>query len=117
MIRLICMAVVVGALSLPTSGCSAFDVVKGVLGGGSNSNSGVQVETDDVVIGKKEEDNDVAVTLGVGGNQQAETIENQGPSTFVIILLCLLAGWAIPSPMEMLRGLRNAYLLLRGKQV
>ena len=105
------MAVVVGVLSL-SSGCTAFDVVKGVLGGGSNSNSGVQVETDDIVVGKKEEDNDTSVQLGQTNNG---TIENNGPDWFVILILCLLAGWAIPSPMEMLRGLREGWLTIRGK--
>lgn len=98
-------------LVLTVSGCGALPIVEtvgGMLGKGDNN--GTQVTTDDIVVGKKEEDNDTAIQLGQTNNG---TIENNGPDWFVILILCLLAGWAIPSPSEMGRGLIDFFGKLR----
>lgn len=55
-----------------------------------------------------------------GGNREevfegeVGTVINESPlGTFELILLVLLAGWAIPSPSEMLKGLVSSFAFLR----
>lgn len=104
------------ALTLSSCGSLPLGAITSALGG-SSSNDGVQVGTEDITIGQKKEDNDVNVTLGGGADtQQAQVIENNnGLNPFTLLLLVLLAGWAIPSPLEMFRGIRKGWLALRGK--
>ena len=92
--------------------CSALpigEVLKGL--GGSNENSGVQVETDDIVVGKKEEDNDTEVNVGNDNStQEAQVIKNNNRmSPWVLLLIVLLAGWAIPGPRTMFRGIKGLF--------
>lgn len=101
------------SLVLILTGCSSLGFIGkaiGGLGGGSNTNSGVQVETDDVVIGKKEEETAVNTQLGnnTESTQAADQITNiteQGLSPMVFWTLIFLAGWAIPDPRVMGAGL------------
>ena len=94
---LIALLVTPACGSLPLSALGAL--------GGSSSNDGVQVGTEDITIGKKEESNELQV--GDNSTQSAESIVNtevQDIPAYVIYLLVLLAGWAIPDPQTMGRG-------------
>lgn len=108
--RLICTVLVVGVCSL-SSGCGSLPLSPlGILGGGS-SNDGVQVGTEDITIGKKEEETAVNTQLGdnTESTQTADrivnTVENSGLTTLQLLLIVLLAGWAIPDPQTMGRGI------------
>jgi len=75
------------------------------MGGGGPS---LGVET---TVGDKNQE------LNIGSeSQQAKTINNITELPwYYLVLLCVLAGWAIPSPMEMFRGLINGIRLAFGK--
>lgn len=67
----------------------------------------------DVTVGKKEE----VVETNVGNESvAADTINyvNELP-WYYLVLLVFMAGWAIPSPMEMFRGMVNMIRLLFGR--
>ena len=72
--------------------------------------SGLEVDTE-IVAGDKDQE------LNVGSDTiNAETINHITELPwYYIVLLCILAGWAIPSPMEMFRGLINGIRLAFGK--
>lgn len=97
-------------LILCLTGCGSlpFAAITSALGG-SSSNDGVQVGTEDITIGQKKEDNDVETQIG--DNQKAQTITNNdsGPNGFIILLIVLLAGWAIPTPAKMFNGIKNFF--------
>lgn len=103
--KLMLTVLVAGAIAL-TSSCGSLPLsALGALGG-SSSNDGVQVGTEDITIGKKEESNELQV--GDNSTQEAERIVNtsvQDIPPYVVLLIVLLAGWAIPDPQTMGRGL------------
>lgn len=107
--KLICTALVVGAFTL-TSSCGSLPLSPLGMLGGSSSNDGVQVGTEDITIGKKEESNELQV--GSNSTQTAESITNtqvQDIPPYVLYLLVLLAGWAIPDPQTMGRGVLSFF--------
>ena len=92
------------------------------LGG---SQSGLDVDAN---VGKGEAEGDQSIaqnaTTAVSGQVNetsnetfsgpVETVINEaGLEIHELVLLILLAGWAIPSPSEMLRGLRNLFSFRR----
>lgn len=83
-----------------------------MLGAGSE---GIQADAE-VTVGQKKEDNDVETSVNIGDKQKAQVIENNdsGPSGYIILLLVLLAGWAIPDPITTLKGIRRGWKALRG---
>ena len=109
------------------SSCSALDVAKGVadLAG---PDPGLEVDAN-VGQAKTEGDDSIAqnannaVTLGGDKSVyegQVDTIVNEsGLAYYELLLLVLLAGWAIPSPAEMMVGaahtLRETWSILRGR--
>lgn len=104
-LKILCLTVIL-------SGCGSLPIPLPDFGG-TNSNSGVQVDTEDVVVGKKEEDNDVSTKFGgdKASTQTAETITNieKGIGLPALLILVLLAGWAIPDPQTMGRGIINFF--------
>lgn len=101
-------AVAALSLTLILIGCGSlpFSAITSALGG-SSSNDGVQVGTEDITIGQKKEDNDISTQIGDNSQQQAGSIVNvaERMPTAWLILIVLLAGWAIPDPQTMGRGL------------
>ena len=118
-------------VSIATTGCSALDVVKSaakatVLG----PEKALEVDAN-VGQAKTEGSDSVAqnanTAVSVEGGDTKETFEGPvgqvineaGLEIHELILLVLLAGWAIPSPTEMLLGMtrtcRNCWLTITGK--
>lgn len=80
---------------------------------GAGARGGVQADAE-VTVGQKNEDNDVNTEVNLGGDsktaQSAEKItNNHRMSPWVLLLIVLLAGWAIPDPYRMLSGIRNFF--------
>lgn len=111
-------------LLLSLSACSGLGgSVLGLLGGPASK--GIDAEAE-ITVGKKEEENSVNTQIGDSGdvvkNQRANTINiaNKEVPTLYLVLLVLLAGWAIPTPSAMFlgiaRGVRSFFsILIRGK--
>lgn len=105
------------------SSCSAIaPLAKDVLLGGAQK--GIEVDAN---AGKAETQGDdsvaqnanTAVSVDAGSRQDygaVDTVVNESGLPFhVLLLLVLLAGWAIPSPEEMGHGLVRIIRALRGK--
>ena len=104
-------------LAISTAGCETIAKTAGraVLGA---SGKGVTADAE-VTVGQKKEDNDVETEVRIGEEtQKAQTINNNntGPDGYIILLLVLLAGWAIPDPLTTMRGIRKGWRALRGKR-
>lgn len=109
-------------LCLSLSSCSmlAEKVADTVLGG---SDPGLEVDAN-VGQAKTEGDNSVAqnantaVSLDAGDSTEYGTVDtvinDNGLPVHVLLLLVLLAGWAIPSPEEMGHGVVRLIRALRG---
>ena len=103
-------------LTLVLSGCAgvgpAVQAAKAMVGGGSAPSLDVTVAKGDA----KGEDSvsqnaDTAIQVEAGSSTEVVTegpvdtiINERGMGTFELMLLVLLAGWAIPSPGAMARG-------------
>lgn len=110
-------------LALTTSGCSALaPIAADALMGGADK--GIEVDAN-AGQAKTEGDNSVAqqantaVSVDAGSTEVFEgavgTVVNEaGMPIHVLLLICLLAGWAIPSPEEMGHGLIRLIRALRG---
>ena len=111
------------------SGCSTLDLVKPLAGALGGSEPGIEVDAN-VAKGDAEGDDSVAQNANTAVNVDAgkqetfegpvgEVINEAGLKPHELLLLVLLAGWAIPSPREMLHGLlygvRDILLALRGR--
>jgi hypothetical protein len=85
---------------LGTSGCTALEAAKFLLPSASN---GLEVDAE-LTVGDKQED--INTQVGDKVSNTADTIINQQdiPLSW-ILLFTLMAGWAIPSPSEMGKGL------------
>lgn len=127
-----CKLLCIATIFLILSGCSGLDLVKNAAGmalGGSQP--GVEVDAN-VAKGDAEGDNSVAqnantaVSVDAGSQEVFEgavgkVVNEAGLPIHVLLLIVLLAGWAIPSPREMLHGfivaLRDTVRALRGQDV
>lgn len=94
-------------LSVLLQGCAALEAIDWL----TPASKGIEVETE-LTVGDKEE----TIETHVGADntsQQAEVINNVQDIPFSYILLfMLMAGWAIPSPSEMWRGLMNFFRMM-----
>jgi len=118
--------------SLSLSSCSGLDLVKGAAGmalGGSQP--GIEVDAN-VAKGDAEGDDSVAqnantaVSLDAGSKEVFEgsvgqVVNESGLKLWELLLLVLLAGWAIPSPAECVLGavrvFRQAIDIARGRSL
>jgi uncharacterized protein YceK len=110
-------------LTVTLSGCSALSALGSFMpGGGDGTNVAANTQ-----IGKENTQN------GIVGNQsntraegeaqvadqanrvQGTQIINSELPEWLILMLVLLAGWAIPSPNEMVRGIINTIRMIFGK--
>jgi hypothetical protein len=94
-------------ITIAVSACTWTDALKLLT---PAAKSGIEADAE-VTIGKKEEAINTDVQVGSNTTQEAQTITNtdSGPDGWIILLLVLLAGWAIPSPDVMFRGIRNLF--------
>lgn len=112
-------------LSLSLSSCSALDLVKSGVSAAMGQEPGIEAN---VNAGQaKTEGNDstamnanTAISMAKKEEQVYQggvgTVVNQGQLPFhIIILLVLLAGWAIPSPEEMAHGFVRVIKALTGR--
>ena len=114
----------VGMFVLLLWGCSTIGTGALSLLAGSAS-KGIEADAE-LTVGKKEETTDVDTQIGdrMGDETfEAQTINiaNQHVPTLYVVLMVLLAGWAIPSPGAMFigvaTGIRDFFsILIRGKR-
>jgi hypothetical protein len=114
------------------TGCSALDVVKtAAKATGLAPSSGLEVDAN-VGQAKTEGDDSVAQNANTavsvdGGSEEnyegpiGQVVNEAGLEWHELLLLVLLAGWAIPSPAEMIlsgaRVLRDSVRILLGKDL
>ena len=113
-------------IATTTSGCSAIaPLAKDVLLGGAQkgieakANVGQAKTTGDDSVAQNA---NTAVSLDAGTREVFEgpvgqVVNEAGMPIHVLLLLVLLAGWAIPSPEEMGHGLVRIFNAFRGKSV
>jgi len=98
------------SLTLILGGCEALAMKAGQALVGAGEKGGIEADAE-VTIGKKSEDNDIKtdVKLGNDNRQEASSISNHNNRMpfYTLLLIILLAGWAIPSPEEMWRGIKK----------
>jgi hypothetical protein len=116
------MKVLVLVLTLMLSGCSTFGMVSGLFG----DDSGTEVNTN-AQIGKENTQNNAAIQANTEAGDNAQIADQANAVTgtqiinsdlppWVLIMIALLAGWAIPSPMEMALGIVNFFRIIFGKE-
>ena len=109
-------------LSLSLSGCSSLGMVSGLFSddGGTDVNTNAQVgkeNTQQVVAAQTNTDASGEAQVADQANRVSGTqIINEELPPWVLILIALLAGWAIPSPMEMALGIVNFFRIIFGKE-
>ena len=109
-------------LSVTLSGCSSFGMISGLFSddGGTDVNANAQ-------IGKENTQQVAAVQTNTKTGDEAQIADQANKVTgtqiinselppWVLILIALLAGWAIPSPMEMALGIVNFFRIIFGKE-
>ena len=109
-------------LVVTLSGCSTLGVIGSFLGSDSgtevNTNAQVGKENTQQLVGKQENigDNAQITEADTSNKVQGTQIINEQVPFWLIVILVLLAGWAIPSPQEMARGIINFTRMLLGKE-
>ena len=116
------MKILVLILALTLSGCSTLGAIGGLFGddGGTDVNTNAQV-------GKKNTQNNAVVQANTEASGEAQVADqankvegtqiiNEKLPPWVLIMIALLAGWAIPSPMEMALGIVNFFRIIFGKK-
>lgn len=101
---LLCLAFILG-------GCETLATSAGKALIGAGEEGGIEADAE-VTIGKKSEDNDIKTDVNIGNDnrQEAHQISNTNNRMplYTLLLIVLLAGWAIPGPGEMFRGIKKA---------
>jgi len=109
-------------LSFALSSCSTMGMIGGLFSddGGTDVNANTQ-------IGKENTQQVAAVQTNTKTGDDAQIADQANEVTgtqiinselppWVLIMIALLAGWAIPSPMEMALGIVNFFRIIFGKQ-
>ena len=113
---------IVATFTLMLSGCSTLGVIGSFFGSDTgtevNTNAQVGKENTQQLVGKQENiGNNAQITEADTSNKvQGTQIINEQVPFWLIVILVLLAGWAIPSPQEMARGIINLFTLIFGKK-
>jgi len=104
------------------SGCSSLGMVTGLFSddGGTDVNTNAQVgkeNTQQIVANQTNTEATGEAQVAEEANRVTGTqIINEKLPPWVLILIALLAGWAIPSPMEMALGIVNFFRIIFGKE-
>jgi len=115
------MKALILVLALSLSGCSTWGMVSGLFG----DDTGTEVNTN-AQIGKENTQNTAAIQANTEAGDDAQIADQANEVTgtqiinselppWVLIMIALLAGWAIPSPMEMALGIVNFFRIIFGK--
>ena len=118
------MKILVLVLTLMLSGCSSFGL--GMVSGLFGDDSGTEVNTN-AQIGKENTQNNAVVQANTEAGDNAQIADQANSVTgtqiinsdlppWILIMIALLAGWAIPSPMEMALGIVNFFRIIFGKE-
>lgn len=116
------MKILVLVLTLMLSGCSTLDL----LGSAFGSDGGTDVNTN-AQVGKENTQNNAVVQANTEASGEAQVADqankvdgtqiiNEDLPPWVLIMIALLAGWAIPAPMQMAIGFVNFFRIIRGKR-
>ena len=101
------MRVILLSVVLFLGGCTALDAAKFLM---PSASKGLDVDAE-LVVGDKQED--INTQVGDRTEQRAGSITNVNDIPFSYVLLfMLMAGWAIPSPSEMGKGIVRFLKLL-----
>ncbi len=84
------------------TGCETMNPI-GIAKGIFQEDKGLEVETE-LVVGDKAVRQDVQVGNRQDSKQSAMTIYNKINNTDPVLLLLLIIGWLLPSPVEIWRG-------------
>ena len=116
------MKILVLVLTLMLSGCSTMDLVGGLFSddGGTDVNTNAQ-------IGKENTQNNAVVQANTEASGEAQVADqankvegtqiiNSDLPPWVLLMIALLAGWAIPAPMQMAMGIVNFFRIIVGKR-
>ena len=98
----------------------------GLMGGLFGDDSGTEVNTN-AQIGKENTQNNAVVQANTEAGDNAQIADQANAVTgtqiinsdlppWILIMIALLAGWAIPSPMEMALGIVNFFRIIFGKE-
>ena len=105
------------------SGCSALSAIGGLLPGsdsGVNANAQIGAENNQAVAQVGDElssgDNSTVTKADQANAVEGTQIINSETPWWLIGLIALLAGWAIPTPMAMAIGIVNFFRIIFGKQ-
>lgn len=104
------------------SGCSALSAIGGLLPGGNdgiNANAQIGAENNQAVAQVGDElssgDNSTVTKADQANAVEGTQIINSETPWWLIGLIALLAGWAIPTPMAMALGIVNFFRIIFGK--
>lgn len=102
------MRVILLVVLLALPGCAALKSVGFLTGLGGAASNGINADAE-VTIGKKDEQVNTDVQVGDKTSYVGETTVNQVQDIPIlwVLLFTLMAGWAIPDPSVMGRGLIN----------
>jgi hypothetical protein len=99
------MRIILLVLLLSLQGCAALKTAGFLTSLGGAASNGIEADAE-LTVGKKEETVEVDTQVGDNSTQTATTINNvQDIPILWIFLFTLMAGWAIPDPSTMGRGL------------
>ena len=118
------MKILVLVLTLMLSGCSSFGL--GMVSGLFGDDSGTEVNTN-AQIGKENTQNTAAIQANTEAGDNAQIADQANAVTgtqiinsdlppWVLLMIALLAGWAIPAPMQMAMGIVNFFRIIVGKR-
>jgi len=109
------------SLILVTSltGCSTLGAIGSFFGSdGPSVNANTQIgkeNTQNGIVGSQTKAEGEAQVADQANRVQGTQIINEDVPPWLLGILILLAGWAIPSPMEMARGIINFIRMIFGK--
>lgn len=100
------------------TGCSALSALLPSFGDGPSVNANAQVgkENTQQIVGSQTEAGGEAQVADQANRVEGTQIINEDLPPWLIGLLILLAGWAIPTPMDMALGIVNFFRILFGKE-
>jgi len=100
------------------TGCSALSAFLPSFGDGPSVDANAQIgkENTQQIVGNQTDAGGEAQVADQANRVDGTQIINEDLPPWLIGLLILLAGWAIPTPMEMAMGIVNFFRILFGKE-